>query len=343
MRALYAQKFAPESRTRIRFEFYRGLGENVVVAKSLGAFVWIFLSFACIFTAFCEPFVPIPARPELPLHRPTLAGEVCSLAEDLAVPEPPSVEYLTNVVACAGTEGQGHYVVLKSDGTLRAWGNNVYGQCNIPAGLSNIVAVETGNGFTLALVEDGTVFSWGDPAVVNLMPTNLTAVAIAAGSQHCMALRPDGMVTAWGHGYSSDGPQVTTPGTWTNIVAIAAGGFRSAALRADGVALADGEAMPDGTGSELEINGVNEVVDVSINEGSATLLKINGTVVFKGVTKSISNPFRYFKGPYPVSNITAVASAFNRALALRDDDILRRGESTIKVNRNRPARVCAIS
>jgi hypothetical protein len=82
------------------------------------------------------------------------------LSEDLAVPEPPFREYFTNVVACAAAS---HYVVLKADGTLRAWGWNSSGQCNIPPGLSNVVAVAAGDTFTLALREMGRSFPGAIP------------------------------------------------------------------------------------------------------------------------------------------------------------------------------------
>jgi alpha-tubulin suppressor-like RCC1 family protein len=43
-----------------------------------------------------------------------------------------------------------------------AWGDNSYGQRNVPPGLSNVVAVAAGAYHSLALKADGTVVAWGD-------------------------------------------------------------------------------------------------------------------------------------------------------------------------------------
>jgi trimeric autotransporter adhesin len=43
------------------------------------------------------------------------------------------------------TSGTYHSLALKSDGTVVAWGNNSMGQCNVPAGLSGVVAITAGS------------------------------------------------------------------------------------------------------------------------------------------------------------------------------------------------------
>jgi hypothetical protein len=53
------------------------------------------------------------------------------------------------------------------DGTVVAWGNNSQGLTNIPAGLTNVVAVAAGNNYNLALVGTG-------PPVVNAIIQNPT-------------------------------------------------------------------------------------------------------------------------------------------------------------------------
>ncbi len=48
-------------------------------------------------------------------------------------------------------------VALKSDGTVVVWGDNTYGQRNVPAGLTNVVAIASGGNHVLALKADGTM------------------------------------------------------------------------------------------------------------------------------------------------------------------------------------------
>jgi hypothetical protein len=42
-----------------------------------------------------------------------------------------------------------------------AWGDNTFGQLNVPAGLNDAIAIAAGYGFSLALKRDGTVVAWG--------------------------------------------------------------------------------------------------------------------------------------------------------------------------------------
>ena len=51
--------------------------------------------------------------------------------------EPPPL--VSNTIA----GGDYHSLALKSDGTVVAWGDNVDHQCDIPPGLTNVVAVAT--------------------------------------------------------------------------------------------------------------------------------------------------------------------------------------------------------
>src|SRR6185503_10922932 len=71
-----------------------------------------------------------------------------------------------------------------------AWGNNRYGQCNVPASLTNVVAIAAGDRYSFALRSDGTVVEWGDNYFgQNTVPAGLTnVVAIAAGRYHSLAL-----------------------------------------------------------------------------------------------------------------------------------------------------------
>lgn len=125
------------------------------------------------------------------------------------------------------SNGTAHFAVL-SDGTLLAWGGNRAGQLGIPdivssdgprevPGIDRVYATTLGldsfRPFTLALRNDGTVWSWGDPRGGQLGRTpsdaepagspapvpGLTNVAkVAAGSTHALAMTHDGRLYAWG-------------------------------------------------------------------------------------------------------------------------------------------------
>jgi hypothetical protein len=56
---------------------------------------------------------------------------------------------LTNIVAVAA--GSRHFLALRSDGIVRAWGANEAGQTWVPYGLTFVVAIAAGDAHSLAL------------------------------------------------------------------------------------------------------------------------------------------------------------------------------------------------
>lgn len=81
-------------------------------------------------------------------------------------------------------------------------------------------------GLSTQVYAAGVITGWGDNSDKQIdIPANLTnVVAIAAGDSHSVALKSDGTVVAWGDDY--DG-QATVPVGLSNVVAVAAGYDRS--------------------------------------------------------------------------------------------------------------------
>lgn len=156
-----------------------------------------------------------------------------------------------------------HSLALKSDGTVVAWGENAFGQTDVPSGLNDVVAIAGGTFHSLALKSDGTVVAWGDNrGRQSTVPTGLNGVvAIAGGGYHSLALKSDGTVVAWG--YSGYG-QTTVPTGLSSIVSIAAGGSHSLALKSDGTVVAWGN---DGYGQTTVPGYDNKLTGLSLQEG----------------------------------------------------------------------------
>jgi len=59
--------------------------------------------------------------------------------------------------------GGGDYstVAIRIDGSVRCWGLNKYGQCNVPVDLGTCLSVAAGGYHSIALQPDGTVRCWG--------------------------------------------------------------------------------------------------------------------------------------------------------------------------------------
>jgi alpha-tubulin suppressor-like RCC1 family protein len=80
--------------------------------------------------------------------------------------------------------------ILTADGFVYAWGDNTYGQCDVPESLSHVKAIASSFSHALALKEDSTVVGWGSNNYgETTIPDGLTQViAIAAGDYVSMAL-----------------------------------------------------------------------------------------------------------------------------------------------------------
>jgi alpha-tubulin suppressor-like RCC1 family protein len=122
-------------------------------------------------------------------------------------------------------------LALKSDGTVVGWGDNSYGQTNIPSGLSGVALIAAGYGYSLAVKSNGTFVAWGldNYGLVTTVPVGLSNVtAVAVTYTHGLALKSDGTVVGWGYnGYG----QTNVPAGLTGVSAIAAQNSQSLALK----------------------------------------------------------------------------------------------------------------
>jgi alpha-tubulin suppressor-like RCC1 family protein len=136
---------------------------------------------------------------------------------------PVSVSSITTATAISANWV--HALALLADGTVRAWGYNFYGQLGngesgssanrtIPVeveDLTDVVAIGAGASFSVALKDDGTVWTWGSNAhgqlgdgtnTDHVTPAQVSGLsditAIAVGYYHALAMTSNGTVYAWG-------------------------------------------------------------------------------------------------------------------------------------------------
>jgi alpha-tubulin suppressor-like RCC1 family protein len=156
-----------------------------------------------------------------------------------------------------------HTVALKNDGSLWAWGRNDEGEVgqgnfthsyNTPTRIgteTNWTKISAGMGYSLALKNDGSLWTWGANYMGQLgdgtrihrcAPTLIGADrdwrTIAAGSMTSFALKSNGVFLGWGYAsvFSNKGFRLA-PGQLdqgTNWAAISAYGFTLLALKNDG-------------------------------------------------------------------------------------------------------------
>ena len=155
---------------------------------------------------------------------------------------------------------------LKNDGSLWAWGWNIYGELgdgtydirNAPVRIGkdkDWIAVFTGNNHTLAIKRDGSLWAWGDNPEGQLgndtkvkesapirVGTDTNWLAAAGGGFHTLAIKTDGTLWGWGRndeGQLGDGTKASrlTPvqiGSDKDWVAVAAGEKHSIGVKKDG-------------------------------------------------------------------------------------------------------------
>lgn len=195
---------------------------------------------------------------------------------------------LTNIAAVS--VGRIHSLALRKDGTVWAWGRNDYGQLgNGEVGgetrepiqvkssqggyLTNVKAIAAGEIHSLALKEDGTVWTWGAP--MDGITSTLTAtkekglsdffdiIAIDAGGTHSIALKSDGSVFAWGaNNFGQIGvgctlyncSKIPSPRkVMSNAISVAAGCCHSLAVKKDGTVWGWGRLYDGQLGSILNV------------------------------------------------------------------------------------------
>ena len=170
--------------------------------------------------------------------------------------------------------GCDHTVVLKSDGSVWAWGYNGYGQLGETVGVfsekhpiqiasvAGATAIASGHNHIAAVKSDGTVLDWGwnsfgqlgdgtttdSPAAVQV--AGLSGVtAIKCGYEHTAVLKSNGTVWAWGRYDYIVGHEATTNNRHspvqisglTGVTKIASGYGQLFAIESDGSVWAWGE------------------------------------------------------------------------------------------------------
>ena len=242
------------------------------------------------------------------------------------------------------TTGERHCLAIKTNGTLWAWGANDKGQLGLANNLSSAKNIPTqvgtqtnwkllsaGRNFTLAIKNDGTLWSWGQNDfgqlgngfsfgnfndIPTLIGSDTDWASIAAGDLHSMALKTNGTRWAWGHngnnsnnsgsiGAFGDGTKTdknipTQIGTDTDWKTPKAGKYFSFCMKNDGT---------------LWSNGRNTAAELGDGTQTARLFPILVscpiTVTNTGFNDEISGLEIY---PNPVNDILFIKNAHNLSI-----------------------------
>lgn len=223
---------------------------------------------------------------------------------------PADIPGLSNVVDVRTASG--NVCVVLDGGTVSCWGDNTYRQLGSSAfdgeystspveveGLSGVVNVTVGSGFSCALLDGGTVSCWGnndgymigqDPeevpfsATPMVVPDLTDVVELATGVYHTCARRSDDSVVCWGRNFTKQfGAEVPNPTppvvveSFSGVASIAAGSGYTCLLYGDGTVSCTSDEFPQ-EGVENVLTPIPELTNAA-SITPACALRNDGTIV----------------------------------------------------------------
>lgn len=192
-----------------------------------------------------------------------------------------------------------HTVALMSDGTALVCGNNIQGQCVIPAleEGAKYTQVAAGMFSTALLRSDGAVVACGDNWSGNCnipaLDRGLEYTQVDAGGSHTVLLRSDGAAITVGNLLDrhatpvecGDNGGIPALEAGVTYVQVAVGQTHTVLLRSDGTAVACGN-NTDGQCDIPGLDGIEKYVQVIAGQNHTVLLRSDGSAVACGDNKN---------------------------------------------------------
>ena len=220
--------------------------------------------------------------------------------------------------------GSNHTLAIKTDGTLWAWGYNLYGQVgdNTLANRSTPRQIGTNtnwkqvfagpnSGHAQAIKTDGTFWAWGNNfygqvgdntranrSTPRQIGTDTNWRQVAGGGNHSIAIKTDGTLWAWGYntyGQVGDNTRAhrSTPrqiGTDTNWKQVAPGNNHSLAIKTDGTLWAWGRNVFGNIGDNTAGNLANRSTPRQEFTSSANWINVSSGNERSSALQSPPNP-----------------------------------------------------
>ena len=229
------------------------------------------------------------------IHKFTSNGTFVLSPTVASTTKPASLDGKTLVQALAGN---GYNLALDTDGIVYAWGDNTYGQTNVPAELTDgtvkvaKIATAVNGKNSMAITTDGAVYAWGDNTYgQNNVPSSFSgkkATDITVGTYANLAI-VDGQVTQWGAGTANTStPPLTMVGK--TIVKVSAGDEHFIALDSNGAYYFWGKNNYTGSTDAVPANiSGKTIVDIAAGAYHTVAVDSNGMVYVWGLNTQGQN------------------------------------------------------
>ena len=205
----------------------------------------------------------------------------------------------------------------------------------------NLKEIEAGENHSLALENNGNVWSWGSNTYGELGDTRTdgsapaqiqgisNAISIAAGDGFSLAVKEDGTVWSWGKPLGTAATVRPAPEQipgLTNAVSVKAGAGFAAVLKSDGTVWCWGDnssgqlgnGSTDSSGTPAQVSGLMDVTEIAAGEQHAIALKSDGTVWGwgRGRTGQLDKYDKYPKQVERLQSIQRIAAGGNISFAI---------------------------
>lgn len=195
-----------------------------------------------------------------------------------------------------------------------AWGDNSYGQADVPSDLEGVVAIAAAATHSVALKGDGTVIAWGSDLNGQVsVPRGLDSViAIDAGGETSIGLRRDGTAVYWGMYASGGYKTIGAPGF--SIVSVGVGDTHLAAVFNDGELGGNSIDLASAYKPKSPPVPLPFLTAVTVGSGFLAALTREGTVVAWG-----RNDYGQATPPEGLASVAAISAGGGSTLALLKD------------------------
>ncbi|WP_181150802.1 stalk domain-containing protein [Paenibacillus sp. PCH8] len=214
------------------------------------------------------------------------------------------------------TAVQGAYyytVALRSDGSVWAWGRNLWGELGVSENvryrhtfspiripkLSNVTVISSsGGGNNAAIQADGTIWEWGNGKMPHQVPDITSATNVTVGAFSTIALLQDGTVLSWQNPAQAVGPEHTrklqTISGIKDIIQVESVGMHGYALKKDGSVWTWNEPNESGKAPSkpTKLKGLTNISSITGADASLLALDKRGKV-WQLDLKGKTNPFHH--------------------------------------------------